>query len=132
MNNIIAIALLGAHQLPLDVARTIALETVPSFNTDDAESGLVTIGYDSGDRRVVTAEMLLPTLADAEALLADRDRVASLIAQGVRAMPASRRPALPGWIADSADARRAESMRRRASAAANAAIAQDVDLPWAA
>lgn len=129
MNTLVAIALLAAHQLPQDVARTVALDTAPGLS---GNAGLVTIGYDQDGKRKITAQVLLPTLADAEAMLADRDRVASLIAQGVRAMPASKRPSLPTWVADNADAKRAQDMRRRASAVAVAAIAQDVDLPWTA
>lgn len=132
MNSIVAIALLAAHQLPQDVVNTIALDTAPSFNTGDADVGVVTVGYDHNGKRRVTAEMMLPTLADAKAMLADRDRIASLIAQGVRAMPASKRPTLPTWVAENADAQRAEAMRRRVSAVAVAATASDDDLPWAA
>lgn len=129
MNSLIAIALLAAHQIPTEVARTVQLDTAPGLT---GNAGVVTIGYDQNGKRNVTAQMTLSTLADAEALLADRNRIASLIAQGVRAMPASRRPALPAWIADNADAVRAEQMRARATRAAVAAIPQEDDLPWAA
>jgi len=130
MNSLVAIALLAAHQLPTEVARTVALDTADGLT---GNAGVVTIGYDQDGKRKITAQVLLPTLADAERLLADRDGIAALIAQGVRAMPAVKRPALPTWVAESAEAKRAEDMQRRVTAIATAAIAaNDADLPWAA
>lgn len=132
MSNLAAV--LAASMLSQGVPATVA-DTV-RLDTTESGQGVLTIGYDRKGRRSVTAQTLTPTLNDAVAILADRDRLAGFLAQGLRAIPAASRPQVPAWITQSAEAARADAMRARATGlACGAAIVtagNDADLPWAA
>lgn len=126
-------ATLLALGLPAEVAATVAVTPLP-----DGQAS-VTIGYDKGGRRKVVAETLT-TLDGALAIVADRNRIAGLIALGVRAMPVSQRPTLPDWVSASPEVARHDAMRARASSMAEMRAHQPwlkrpatpTDLPWAA
>lgn len=128
MTNLAAIvaASLLTHGVPADIAETVR------FEISEADQGVLTVGYDRDERRNVTAQMLVPTALDAVAILTDRERIAGLLAQGLRAFPAGFRPTIPSWIADSAEAKRSDAMRARARTLASAVVTDDEDLPWAA
>lgn len=114
--------------LPVAVAQTVQVEEVPGLN---GRSGLVTVGYDNGaGKRKVTAQVVTPDVDAAIALTGDFERIADLIALGVRAMPSAFRPALPSRITECDEVRRYDEMRSRVRTAANTAI--EGDLPWAA
>jgi hypothetical protein len=123
-------ATLLALGLPAEVAATVAVAPLPGGQAS------VTIGYEKGGRRKVVAETLT-TLDGALAIVADRDRIAGLIALGVRAMPASQRPTLPDWVSASPEVARHDAMRARAAVlasgrAAGSTASAPADLPWAA
>lgn len=107
--------------LPADVVATVQVIPLPD------DQAMVTIGYDKAGRRKVTAQTL-SSMDAALATVADRDRIAGLIALGVRAMPASARPVLPAWVAESEAVARHDAMKARAGSIADKAAG----LPWAA
>lgn len=118
------------HLLPVEVVAAVRLEKAEGL---DGDSGVITVGYvNAAGRRKITAQTVTPSLDDAFALLADRDRAAGLIALGVRSMPPSFRPVLPEWVSGSVEVARFDAMRTRAKGVAQAAIARDADLPRAA
>lgn len=126
--SIVAVAL-ASHGLTGAAAATVQAKEVPGITGQQAE---ITIGYDKGGKRKITAQVLVGSVDDAAAYLGDRERIGALIALGVRAMPASARPEIPGWVANSDAARRHDAMRARASAVAETAANDASDLPWAA
>ncbi len=130
MSAISTAATLLALGLPAEVAATVAVSPLPEGQAS------ITIGYDKGGRRKIVAETLT-TMDGALAIVADRDRIAGLIALGVRAMPTSRRPTLPDWVSASSEVARHDAMRAKATGLASGRVAANTtdapsDLPWAA
>lgn len=126
--SIVAVAL-ASHGLTGATAAVVQASEVPGITGQQAE---ITIGYDKGGKRKITAQVLVGSVDDATAYLGDRERIGALIALGVGAMPAAARPDVPAWVAESAEAKRHDAMRGRASAAAEAAANDAAELPWAA
>lgn len=117
-------ATLLALGIPADAAAAVRLEALPEGQAS------LSVGYDKGGRRKVVAETL-SSMDAALATLADRNRVAGLIALGVRAMPAAQRPSLPAWISQNPAVAAHDALRARVDAVA-ARAADQADLPWAA
>lgn len=85
------------------------------------------MGYVDAGRRRETTIVSTPTVDDAIALVADRRRIATVLALGIRAMPRAIRPELPDWVAEDQGARRTRHDLNRASAMADGAAAHEED-----
>lgn len=90
---------------------------------DDGPRGMVAIGYTSSGQWRETAIASTCTPEEAGELVRDSDRLAALIALGVRAMPPSERPDIPDWVAKHPDAQRTVRELARARSLANNAAA---------
>ena len=101
-----------------DVTSLVEAWTSPSDDDGSARVN-ISVGYQQDGRRRETALMSLEGEDEALALAESRDRLATLLALGIGAMPKSLRPTVPGWIADDAGAKRTRSSLARASFMAN-------------
>ena len=99
---------------------TALVEAWSSPSDDDGSARVnISVGYQQDGRRRETALMSLEGEDDALELAESRDRLATLLALGIGAMPKSMRPTVPGWITDDAGAKRTRSSLARASVMAN-------------
>ena len=101
----IARAHLRSHGLNEEIVRLVEFSTSPAHH-GDGQRGNLSIGYESGKGRRETATISLPTIDEAVAMLADRDRIGAILSLGIRAIPAMMRPAAPTWITENDGARR--------------------------
>lgn len=120
------------HGIDPSLARHV---TIGETEADGEPRGLVTIGYIASGQWRETAMVSTTTVDDAVALVCDRDRIAPLLALGVRAMPPTLRPTLPDWVANHPEARRTRRDLARARTLADDAAsgrtqpARDEDPP---
>lgn len=102
---------LRRHGMDPDLARHIDITQTEGA---DGPRGLVTIGYGPAGRRRETAMVSTPTPGEAIGFVMDREKIAPLLALGVRAMPPAERPELPDWIARHPQAQATRQALKRA------------------
>lgn len=108
------------HGLTMDIAGMVDL-WLSTAGDDGLQRANISIGYQDGEKRRETTIVSLPTLDEALATLADRERMGAILSLGIQAMPSTKRPAAPDWVRDNAEARRTMRNLRRATALADSA-----------